>query len=126
MEATHQKWPHRYFSNLITRLLLLVLTLMMISCGGSKTIQKTPKFRYAGTTLSKSVSVSGNLGIPTTATNRFSAKDKAVYAHLKLENLSGNHKVRWEWYGPDKKLYYTTGNTRVKASTGKYTKQLTA
>jgi len=126
MEATLKKRPHRYFSNLITCLLLLALTSMMISCGGSKTIQKTPKFRYAGTTLSKSVSVSGNLGIPTTATNRFSAKDKAVYAHLKLENLSGNHKVRWEWYGPDKKLYYTTGNTRVKASSGKYTRQLTA
>ena len=36
------------------------------------------------------------------------------------------HKVRWEWYGPDKKLYYTTGNTRIKPSSGKYTKQLTA
>jgi len=99
---------------------------MVISCGGSKTIQKTPKFRYAGTTLSKSVSVSGNLGVPTTATNRFSTKDKAVFAHLNLENLSGSHKVRWEWYGPDGKLYYATGNTRVKASRGHYTKQCTA
>jgi len=99
---------------------------MVISCGGSKTIQKTPKFRYVGTTLSKSVSVSGNLGVPTTATNRFSTKDKAVFAHLNLENLSGSHKVRWEWYGPDGKLYYATGNTRVKASRGHYTKQCTA
>jgi len=126
MEVTNRRWLYRCFSNQLICLLILALTLMMISCGGSKTIQKTPKFRYAGTTLSKSVSTSGNLGIPSSATNRFSAKDKAVYAHLKLENLSGNHKVRWEWYGPDKKLYYTTGNTRVKASTGKFTKQLTA
>jgi hypothetical protein len=61
---------------------------MVVSCGGSKTIQKTPKFRYAGTTLSKSVSVSGNLGVPTIATNRFSTKDKAVFAHLNLDILS--------------------------------------
>ncbi|RLC11633.1 MAG: hypothetical protein DRI24_18520 [Deltaproteobacteria bacterium] len=126
MEATNQKWPRRCFRNVIIGLTLPVLILMVISCGGSKTIQKTPKFRYAGTTLSKSVSVSGNLGVPTTATNRFSTKDKAVFAHLNLENLSGSHKVRWEWYGPDGKLYYATGNTRVKASRGHYTKQCTA
>ena len=126
MEATSQKWPHRCFRNAITCLLLPVLLLMVVSCGGSKTIQKTPKFRYAGTTLSKSVSISGELGVPTTETNRFSTKDKAVFAHLSLENLSGSHKVRWEWYGPDGKLYYATGNTRVKASRGHYTKQCTA
>jgi len=126
MEATNQKWPRRCFRNVIIGLTLPVLILMVISCGGSKTIQKTPEFRYAGTTLSKSVSVSGNLGVPTTATNRFSTKDKAVFAHLNLENLSGSHKVRWEWYGPDGKLYYATGNTRVKASRGHYTKQCTA
>ncbi|RLC04169.1 MAG: hypothetical protein DRH90_09350 [Deltaproteobacteria bacterium] len=126
MEATNQKWPRRCFRNVIIGLTLPVLILMVISCGGSKTIQKTPKFRYVGTTLSKSVSVSGNLGVPTTATNRFSTKDKAVFAHLNLENLSGSHKVRWEWYGPDGKLYYATGNTRVKASRGHYTKQCTA
>jgi len=126
MEATNRKRPHRCFRNIITGLLLPALILMVVSCSGSKTIQKTPKFRYTGTTLSKSVSDSGYLGIPATATNQFSTKDKAVFAHLSFENLSGSHKVRWEWYGPDGKLYYATGNTRVKASKGNYTKQCTA
>jgi hypothetical protein len=126
MEATNRKWSHRCFRNGVTGFLLPVVVLMMVSCSGTKTIQKTPKFRYAGTTLSKSVSASGNLGVPTNVTNQFSTKDKAVFAHLNLENLSGSHKVRWEWYGPDGKLYYATGNTRVKASKGNYTKQCTA
>jgi hypothetical protein len=126
MEVKRRRWLHKCLSKVTIYPLLPVLFLMMVSCGGSKTIQKTPKFRYAGTTLSKSVSASGNLGVPTTVTNRFSTKDKAVYAHLNLENLSGNHKVRWEWYGPDGKLYYATDNTRVKVSKGNYTKQCTA
>jgi len=92
----------------------------MVCCGGSKTIQKTPKFQYAGTTLSKGVKSSGKLDMPTMVTNRFDADDKAVYAHLNLENLSGDHKIRWDWYSPDGKLYYTTGNTRIKASRGNY------
>jgi len=99
---------------------------MLVSCSGSKTIQKTPEFRYAGTTLSKGVSTSGSLGVPTNVTNQFSTKDKAVFAHLNLENLSGSHKVRWEWYGPDGKLYYATGNTHVKASRGNYTRKCSA
>jgi len=82
MEATNRKRPHRCFRNIITGLLLPALILMVVSCSGSKTIQKTPKFRYTGTTLSKSVSDSGYLGIPATATNQFSTKDKAVFAHL--------------------------------------------
>jgi hypothetical protein len=126
MEATKRRWLHRCFLNFATCLLPPFLILMMVSCSGSKTIQKTPKFRYAGTTLSKSISVFGNLGVPTTATNRFSTKDKAVFAHLNLENLSGSHKVRWEWYGPDGKLYYATDNTRIEASKGNYTKKCSA
>lgn len=126
MEATNRNRPQRCFRNIAIVLLLPALILIVISCGGSKTIQKTPKFRYTGTTLSKSVSDSGYLGIPATAANRFSTKDKAVFAHLNFENLSGSHKVRWEWYGPDGKLYYATGNTRVQASKGNFTKQCTA
>ena len=125
MEATNRKGFHGCFRNAVMGLLPPVLILMVISCGGSKTIQKTPKFQYAGTTLSKSVSTSGNLGVPINVTNQFTTKDKAVFAHLNLENLSGSHKVRWEWYDPSGKLYYATGNTRVQVSRGNYTKKCT-
>lgn len=32
----------------------------------------------------------------------------------------------WSRYGPDKKLYYTTDNTRVKANRGIYTRKCSA
>ena len=126
MKSMRRRWPHGCFTNGMILPLLPVLVLLLAACGGSKTIQKTPAFRYAGTTLSKNVSVSGILGVPTNAANQFTTKDEAVYAHLNLENLSGNHKVRWEWYGPDGKLYYATDNTRLNASKGYYTRQCTA
>jgi Caspase domain len=126
MKAMRRRWSPRCFQTFTTYLLCLILAMVLTACGGSKTIQKTPKFRYAGTTLSRGVDASGRLGVPTDSVSRFSEKDKAVYAHLNFENLVGTHKVRWEWYGPDGKLYYGTGNTRVKASRGNYLKQCTA
>ena len=41
---------------------------------------------------------------PSQATNQFSVMGKAVYTHLKLENVTGSHKVRWEWYDPSGKI----------------------
>ena len=117
---------HQFLSRFSAVALFLALILVLAACGGSKTIQKTPPFRYAGTTLSKDVSTTGGLGVPTTATNRFSTKDEAVFAHLNFENLSGKHKIRWEWYGPDGGLYFSTNNTALNTSKGNYTKQSTA
>ena len=127
MKSMHRRWRHFCFPGVIITLpLFLFLALTLAACGGSKTIMKTPKFRYAGMTFSKHVSLTGNLGVPATVTTRFSTKDEGVYAHLKLENLSGSHKLRWEWYGPDGKLYYATDNTPVKVSRGNYIKQCSA
>ncbi len=120
MNSACHRSAHSCFRRLIMLFISLCIAITMVCCGGSKTIQKTPKFQYAGTTLSKGVKSSGKLDMPTMVTNRFDADDKAVYAHLNLENLSGDHKIRWDWYSPDGKLYYTTGNTRIKASRGNY------
>lgn len=105
---------------------VLSLVLLIASCGGSKTIQKTPTFYFGGTTFSKEMDSSGGLGVPSMVTDQFSVTDKQVYAHLKLENVSGEHKVRWEWFDPSGKLYYATDNTTVKASSGNYLKKCTA
>ncbi len=120
MKTACHRSTHSRFRRLTILFLIVFIAIALVCCGGSKTIQKTPKFHYSGTTLSKGVKSTGKLDIPTTVTNRFSANDKAVYAHLNLENLSGSHKIRWEWYGPDGKLYYATDNTRIKASRGNY------
>jgi caspase domain-containing protein len=107
-------------------LAILILALQVMSCGSSKTIQKAPPFHFAGTTFSKEIDSSSNLGVPSAVTDQFSINDKEVYAHLRMENLEGTHKVRWEWYEPSGKLYYATDNTTVKASSGNYLKKCTA
>jgi caspase domain-containing protein len=105
---------------------ILMLALLVASCGSKKNIQKTPPFNFGGTTFSKRIDSGSGLGVPSQVTDQFSVNDKEVYAHLKLENVSGAHKVRWEWYDPSGRLYYATDNTTVKASRGNYLKKCTA
>jgi len=126
MKSICQRPSGSYLRPTLKLIAILSLMLLIASCGSSKTIQKAPSFYYGGTTISKAISSQGGLDAPSQVTDQFSVTDKAVYAHLKLENVAGSHKVRWEWYDPSGKLYYATDNTRVKASKGSYLKQCTA
>ena len=115
-----------YLKTYLKLLAILVLALLITSCGSSKTIQKAPPFHFSGTTFSKEIDSSSNLGVPSGVTDQFSTKDKEIYAHLRMENLTGSHKVRWEWYDPSGNLYYATDNTPVRTSSGNYLKKCTA
>jgi hypothetical protein len=110
----------------MTYLVLVSLIFLLIACSSTKTVQKTPPFRFTGTTTAKGVDDSGDLGVPLEVTQRFSTADKEVYAHLAFENLFGDHKVRWEWYDPKGSLYYATDNTPLNVSSGNYLKKCTA
>ena len=58
-------------------------------------------------------------------TQVFTTEDKEAIAYLKIDNLYGRHTVKWEWYSPDNKLYYSTGNYQIGASTDKYKEEFT-
>lgn len=107
-------------------LIIFFFAFFFCACSSSKTIQKPPPFRFAGSTLSKGVSASGSIDAPTNQTSLFKTSDKEIYAHATLENLSGKHKIRWDWYSPQGKLYYSTNNKAIKASSGKYSRKTTA
>jgi len=104
----------------------LLIIFLLFSCSSSKKVQKKPPLKYYGLTMSKSVEKQNTEAIPKEPTNKFTNQDEEIVAHLKFENLSGTHNLRWEWYDPQGNLYHTTADFPLKASKGKYMKQATA
>ena len=92
---------------------------------GQKTIVK-PAVTFLGITLSKAVQKQGDVGIPVERTQTFSISDKEAIALISIKNLHYQIRLRWEWYGPDNKLYYSTGNVPVKISKRKYIREFSA
>lgn len=96
-------------------IILLHLSLA-VSCTQTKEIRKKPDIKYVGMVLSNKIDDTGVTAKAIDASTIYSTADKEVIALLELENLSGKHDVRWEWYSPGGKLYYSTGNTVAKTS----------
>lgn len=107
-------------------LILFSISLLVFACATSKQKQKMPPFKFEGTTLSKEINKSGDLGIPIEPTTTFYTEDEKVIALVRFENLAGKHNLRWEWYEPSGKLYYSTENFPFKTSRDKYLPVATA
>jgi hypothetical protein len=45
--------------------------------------------------------------------------DEYVASVTEFKGLTGSHEVRWDWFDPQGKLYYSTGNHPVSSSGGK-------
>ena len=112
-------------NTLKTTLALLFSFLLVFACSSTKYVEKKPPSKFTGVTLSKGVDNKGAVGVPLEPTTVFSTQDREVIAHLKFENISGKHKLRWDWYDPKGDLYYSTGNFPFKTSRGKYLKEAT-
>ena len=86
-------------------IILLHLSLA-VSCTQTKEIRKKPDIKYVGMVLSNKIDDTGITAKAIDASTIYSTADKEVIALLTLENLSGKHDVRWEWYSPC--LLYTS------------------
>jgi hypothetical protein len=107
-------------------LILLVSSLLIFACASAKQKQKMPPFKFGGITLAKEIDRSGDLGIPKEPGSEFDTEDDKVIALIRLENLAGKHKLRWEWYEPSGNPYYSTDNVPIKTSRNKYLPLATA
>jgi len=98
---------------------LSFLLFPLISCSSSKNL-KTPKFRVLDIKLAKGINDAGEKDVLLNPTDTFTSIDPAVIAHVSFANLSGKHSVKWKWYSPEGKLYYTTNSFELKIPKGKY------
>jgi hypothetical protein len=76
--------------------------------------------------LAKAVDESGSIGVPREQTSKFNTEDEQVVALVTLENMSGTHKLRWEWVDPAGKVYLSTKNYPLEVDKGKYLPKVTA
>ncbi|MBI4690499.1 MAG: caspase family protein [Nitrospirae bacterium] len=103
-----------------------IFSILSFACSSTVEVRKPLPFDCEKKiTLSKNIEKS-TIGIPVEPTATFSAEDKEVIAYIKCSNLSGDHKLRWEWYDPNGKLYLSTGNYPFQAASGKYSKEASA
>ena len=107
-------------------LIFLVVPFLILSCASTKQMEKKPPFNFEGTTLSKGIDDTETIGVPLEPTTTFNTEDGEAIALVKLENLSGKHTLRWDWYDPKGNLYYSTGDFPLETSRGKYLREATA
>ena len=108
--------------------IIFILPFFIFACSSTKEIKKPPLFSHEEPVLSKGIKANydGTKGSPENPTTRFSTDDPDVIASLKLKNLSGKHTIRWDWYDPNGNLYYSTGDSPIETSRGKYLREATA
>lgn len=113
-------------SKRISIYLSILSSFLLFACSTTVEVKKPLPFDCVkNITLSKGIE-KGAIGMPVEPTTTFSTEDKEVIAYLKCSNLTGEHKLRWEWYDPNGKLYLSTGNYPLYTSSGKYVKEATA
>jgi hypothetical protein len=104
---------------------IALFCVLLTGCASGTAIVK-PATTFLGISLSKSVKMQGDVAVPVNPTTTFSTGDKKVVALVAIKNLHYQIRLRWEWYGPDGELYYSTGDVPVKISKKKYIREFSA
>ncbi len=109
-----------------TAVICLSVALFFLACASQKTVENRPPPKFQGMVLSKAVDDSGSIGVPREQTGEFNTEDEQVVALVTFENMSGTHKLRWEWVDPSGNVYLSTKNYPLKVNRGKYLPKVTA
>lgn len=110
--------------------LLLAVLITFSGCGTpsqvrSKVISKEGQATFDQAVLARDLRKLSKVLLPVGETNVFSAGDSQAVLWVKVSELSGEHTIRWEWYGPKGELYQTTGDYTINAD-GKFRKANTS
>jgi hypothetical protein len=107
-------------------LMVIIASMWLTACSTGTSAVTKPAFTFLGISLSKAVKKRGDIAVPIEPATTFSINDKEAVALLAVNNLHNQIRLRWEWYGPDGMLYYSTGNVPVEVSEKKYIRRFTA
>ena len=104
----------------------LCVVFLLLSCASQKMVENKPAPKFQGMVLAKNIDQSGEIGVPRETAGEFNLEDKQVISFLTFENLSGKHKLRWEWIAPTGKTYLATNEYSLDVDKGKYLPKVTA
>jgi hypothetical protein len=109
-----------------SRQLFFALAFMLVwSCSANQKAVTKPPLLSHGLTLAKTITSQNGIGEPEDATEIFFSSDKEVLAFLRIDNLAGKHRIRWDWFAPDGSLYLSSGDFTVEPGTGKFYRTVT-
>jgi hypothetical protein len=91
---------------IIVPFILLVLILPLCACSLTKKVEKKVTPEFIGPILSKDIIKKEKTAEPSGISNTFSTDELYIIASIKIKEISGDHKLRWEWIKPDGNLYY--------------------
>ncbi len=106
----------------------LMVVCQVLSCATSRkpATKRRPGFVY-GVALAKAVLEEDGIGIPQYLTDTFTTKDKQAVAIVRMNNLIGQNKLRWDWHAPNGELYMSSNDFPLAAvSADKYLPSMTA
>jgi len=114
---------------MIRRMLFFIglgVCLCLLSCASQKMVAKAPPPKFNGIVLAKDVDTSGTVGVPVNLTSTFFNNDEQVVAFLSLDDVTGSHRLRWEWIAPDGGNYLVSDEYSLLVNKGKYVPTVTA
>jgi hypothetical protein len=103
-----------------------VVFLFLLSCASQKIVTNAPRPKFNGIVLAKDVDISGTVGVPVELTSHFLNNDEQVVAFFSLDNVTGTHTLRWEWFAPDGGIYLVSNDYSIVVNKGKYLPKVTA
>src|SRR4030067_1267433 len=108
-------------NKLIIPIVLIMMTHMLFACASTmKDMTTVPSIKFAEATLTKRLYVKETTAVPIEPTLIFTTEDSEAISYVKLKNLAGEHKLRWDWIGPKGEIYSSSGDYSLKASKGRY------
>src|SRR3989337_3657766 len=111
----------------IALVIIVVISAMFCACATAKKDTATlPPVKFAEATLTKRLYVKADTAVPIEPTLTFTTDDNEAISYVKLKNLAGEHKLRWDWIGPKGEVYSSSGNYALKTSKGRYREEVVA
>ena len=107
-------------------LLLPIIATMVCACASKAPVIDRPSVTFRGLTLSKGITIKGNIAIPQEASRTFDTTDNAVVALLSFNNIFGIIKLRWDWFDPNGRLFFSKESKTIKSNEGMYFKEFSA
>src|SRR4030066_1597809 len=114
-------------NKLIIPIVLIMMTHMLFACASTmKDIATVPSIKFAEATLTKRLYVKETTAVPIEPTLIFTTDDNEAISYVKLKNLAGEHKLRWDWINPKGEIYSSSGDYTLSASKGRYREEVVA
>ncbi len=96
-------------------LLVLSIGLLAGGCTSGTTKYVPPKVLFEDAFVARDVVKNRSSSDPKEATETFTSEDRQAVMWVKLGDIAGIHKLKWEWYDPKGRLYLTSGEYTINS-----------